>query len=151
MLPFVFPFPNFFFFFFFCGIGAWTQGLHLEPLYQLFLWRVFWDRVSRSICPGWLPASILQISASWVARIGASHWLQLPFLTFNKLHLHPCVPPWIPPYETKNLEVFWSQTEAVPSQTEPVPLTILGYGFITGGKFPLPRKHSWKHVRGRMR
>jgi hypothetical protein len=24
-------------FFFFCGIEAWTQGLHLEPLHQPFL------------------------------------------------------------------------------------------------------------------
>jgi hypothetical protein len=24
------------FFFFFCGAGVWTQGLHLEPLHQLF-------------------------------------------------------------------------------------------------------------------
>jgi hypothetical protein len=25
-----------FFFFFFCGTGAWTQGLHLQPLHQPF-------------------------------------------------------------------------------------------------------------------
>jgi hypothetical protein len=25
------------FFFFFCGTGAWTQGIHLEPLHQSFL------------------------------------------------------------------------------------------------------------------
>jgi hypothetical protein len=29
------------FFFFFCGTGAWTQGLHLEPLHQPLLWCIF--------------------------------------------------------------------------------------------------------------
>jgi hypothetical protein len=38
------------------------------------LWWVFPDRVSWTICPGWLPVTILLISASWVARItGMSH------------------------------------------------------------------------------
>jgi hypothetical protein len=31
----------FFLFFFFCSTGAWTQGLHLEPLHQPFLWWIF--------------------------------------------------------------------------------------------------------------
>jgi hypothetical protein len=53
------------FIYLFCSTGAWTQGLHLEPLHQLFfLWRVFQD-----ICPGWLWTLILLIFASWVARI----------------------------------------------------------------------------------
>jgi hypothetical protein len=35
----------------------------------------FQDRVSRTICPGWPPTSILLISVSWVASItGMSHW-----------------------------------------------------------------------------
>jgi hypothetical protein len=35
------------FFFFFCCTGFWTQGLHLEPLYQsFFVNRFFSDRVS---------------------------------------------------------------------------------------------------------
>jgi hypothetical protein len=53
------------FFFFFCGTGAWTQGLHLEHLHQPY----FCDRVSQTVCPGWLQTMILLISASWVARI----------------------------------------------------------------------------------
>jgi hypothetical protein len=40
-----------------------------------FLWWVFfWDRVSQTICLGWLQTAILLISTSWVARItGVSH------------------------------------------------------------------------------
>jgi hypothetical protein len=35
----------------------------------------FWDRVSQTICLGWLQTVILFISASWVARItGMSQW-----------------------------------------------------------------------------
>jgi hypothetical protein len=38
----------------FCSTGAWTQGLHFEPLHQPFYWKVFffWDRASKTICPG---------------------------------------------------------------------------------------------------
>jgi hypothetical protein len=37
-------------------------------------WFLFWDRVSWTICLGWLRTMILLISASWVARItGVSH------------------------------------------------------------------------------
>jgi hypothetical protein len=39
------------------------------------LWWVFWDRVSRTVFPGWLQTTVLLISVSWVARItGMSHW-----------------------------------------------------------------------------
>jgi hypothetical protein len=55
--------------FFFFSAEVWTQDLHLEWLTSPFLWRVFWDRVSWTICPGWLWTSILLISASRVARI----------------------------------------------------------------------------------
>jgi hypothetical protein len=44
----------------------------------------FQDRVSQTVCPGWLQTGIFLISASWVARIiGMSHWCQttLMFLT----------------------------------------------------------------------
>jgi hypothetical protein len=35
----------------------------------------FWNRVSQTICQGWLQTAILLISASWIARItGMSHW-----------------------------------------------------------------------------
>jgi hypothetical protein len=39
--------------FFFLGTGAWTQGLHLEPLHQTFFIKgFFWDRVSWNYLPG---------------------------------------------------------------------------------------------------
>jgi hypothetical protein len=41
--------------FIYCIAGVWTQGLHLEPLCQPFLVMGFFpDRISRTICPGWL-------------------------------------------------------------------------------------------------
>jgi hypothetical protein len=68
--------------------GAWTQGLHLEPLHQPFFVEGFFrDRVSWIVCPGWLWTVILLISASWVARItGVSHWHlgHLEFLILTK-------------------------------------------------------------------
>jgi hypothetical protein len=49
-----------------CQVGI----LPLEPLCQpFFVFRYFRDRVSRSICPGWLQNAIPLISAIWVARI----------------------------------------------------------------------------------
>jgi hypothetical protein len=36
-----------------------------------FLCWYFWDRVSKTICPGWLQTMILLISASWIARLQA--------------------------------------------------------------------------------
>jgi hypothetical protein len=87
-----------FFFFLFCATGAWTQGLMFarQVLYYLsystnpFLCWWFFFFFSRyglqTICLGWLRNMILQISASWVARItGVSHpwWLFYCFL--NKL------------------------------------------------------------------
>jgi hypothetical protein len=52
----------------------WYWGLNSGPSPRatppaLFLWRVFRNRVSRTLCPGWLPTVILLISSSWVARI----------------------------------------------------------------------------------
>jgi hypothetical protein len=41
----------------------------------LFCDGFFWDRVSQTICLGWVQTAVLLISASWVARItGESHW-----------------------------------------------------------------------------
>jgi hypothetical protein len=58
------------FFFFFLQ----SQGLNSGPT-TFFWWWIFQDRVSRTICPGWLRTVILLISASWVARItDVSHW-----------------------------------------------------------------------------
>jgi hypothetical protein len=41
----------------------------LKLLSSPFLWWVFSNRVSRTICLGWFQIAILLISASWVARI----------------------------------------------------------------------------------
>jgi hypothetical protein len=58
-----------FFNFIFCSTEVWTQGLHPEPLHQpYFCDGYFWDKVSQTICWGWLQALILLISASWVAQ-----------------------------------------------------------------------------------
>jgi hypothetical protein len=59
----------FFFFFLFCSTGAWTRSTHWATLSAPFLWWVFKDRVSWTICLGWLQTAILLISASWVAGI----------------------------------------------------------------------------------
>jgi hypothetical protein len=64
-------------FFFVCvcywGLNSGPSPWATPP--ALFLWRVFWDRVLWTICPGWPRTVILLISASWVARItGMSHW-----------------------------------------------------------------------------
>jgi hypothetical protein len=44
----------------------------------------FWDRLSQTICMGWLWTTVLLISASWVARVtGVSHWcLAMKLSTF---------------------------------------------------------------------
>jgi hypothetical protein len=69
-------FLSFFLSFFF----LWYWCLNSGPISPatppaLFLWWVFQDMVSWTICPGWLRTMILLISASWVARItGVSHW-----------------------------------------------------------------------------
>jgi hypothetical protein len=61
-----------------CGAAVWTEGIHLEPLHQPFFGvcdGFFQDRVSRTICLGWIWTMILLIAASWVARItGMNHW-----------------------------------------------------------------------------
>jgi hypothetical protein len=49
------------------GTGAWTQGLHLEPLHQPFFVMGFFEIGSRKLFP-WA-GLILLISAFWVARI----------------------------------------------------------------------------------
>jgi hypothetical protein len=56
------------------------------PPPALFCKGFFWDRVSWTICPGWLQTTSLLISASWVARItGTSQWcLASAGFYFNK-------------------------------------------------------------------
>jgi hypothetical protein len=36
-------------FFFFCGTGAWTRGLHLEPLHQPYLCEGFFEIGSQEL------------------------------------------------------------------------------------------------------
>jgi hypothetical protein len=69
-----------------CDTGTWTQGLHLWATPPaLFLWRVFQDKVSWTICPSWLRSTILLISASWVARItGVSHQHPAKYMDLEK-------------------------------------------------------------------
>jgi hypothetical protein len=55
----------------------WYWGLNSRPSPLAtppaeFFGIVFWDRVSQTICLGWLQTVILLISASWVARITAT-------------------------------------------------------------------------------
>jgi hypothetical protein len=62
------------FFFFFVALGLEYRAYTLSHSISPFCVRYFWDRVSWTICPGWLWTAILLISA-WVARIiGVSHW-----------------------------------------------------------------------------
>jgi hypothetical protein len=65
---------NSFFFFFLIPkleLRAFTSSHSTSPFCDGYFFR---DRVSKTICPGWLQTSILLISASWVARItGVSH------------------------------------------------------------------------------
>jgi hypothetical protein len=64
----------FFFFFQYWGLNSGTSPWVTPP--ALFLWRVFRDGVSQTICPGWLQTAILLISASQIVRItGMSHQL----------------------------------------------------------------------------
>jgi hypothetical protein len=55
---------------FFCCTGVWTQGLHLELLYQHIFVKCFSNIGSLKLFAraGWLRTVILLISASWVAR-----------------------------------------------------------------------------------
>jgi hypothetical protein len=77
---------SFFFFFFLSSTGVWTQDLHLEPLHQPFYcdFFFFWDRISQTICPGWLWTTVLLISASWIATItGVSQGHPAKFSTYE--------------------------------------------------------------------
>jgi hypothetical protein len=60
----------------FCGAGVWTQGLHFEPLHQLFFCDGFFKIGSCELTdPGLLRIMILLISASWIAKItGLNYW-----------------------------------------------------------------------------
>jgi hypothetical protein len=64
------------FFFLFAVLGLELRAFTLSHSTSLiFEDHFFWDRVSWTICQGWLRTMILLISATWVARItGVSHW-----------------------------------------------------------------------------
>jgi hypothetical protein len=65
-------FMSFFFFLPDWGLNSGPTPWATPPV--LFFDVFFWDRVSWTICPGWLRIAILLISASWIARIiGVSH------------------------------------------------------------------------------
>jgi hypothetical protein len=71
-----------FFFFRYWGLNLGPTPWATPP--ALFLWWIFWDRVSWIICLGWLWTTILLISASWVVRIiGVSHCHQATDLTIH--------------------------------------------------------------------
>jgi hypothetical protein len=50
---------------YFGSTGVWTQAFTLSHSASPFWWRMFWDRVSQTIYPGWLWTSILR--SSWSA------------------------------------------------------------------------------------
>jgi hypothetical protein len=64
---------------FFAVLGFEHRTYNFEPLHQaIFCDGFFRDRVSRTICPGWLQTAILLTSASGVAKItgmGYGTWL----------------------------------------------------------------------------
>jgi hypothetical protein len=97
-------------FFFFCGTGAWTQGLHLEPLHQPYFCEGFlWDKVLQTICLGWLWTAILLISASRVARItDMSHrWLAVSF--WHAFYIYIYTPHYIWSWDYFNYHSFQNQ------------------------------------------
>jgi hypothetical protein len=75
-----------FFFFQYWGLNTGPSPW-ATPL-ALFLWRVFWARVLRTICPGGLQTTVLLISASWLARITGINHQHLVNWTFLSV-VHP--------------------------------------------------------------
>jgi hypothetical protein len=88
---------HFFFFFLVVVLKFELRASHLLSRYSttwvtppaLFCASYFWDRVSQTICLGWLQTKILLISASWVARIiSVSHGhLAICFCGFYFIYL----------------------------------------------------------------
>jgi hypothetical protein len=75
----------FFFLIFFCGLGPTPWATPPAP-FSDGLFFFFWDRVSWTICVGWLWTVILLISASWVSRIqswATGAWLFGSLCGFN--------------------------------------------------------------------
>jgi hypothetical protein len=67
----------------------WYWSLNSGPIPwatppALFCEVFFQDKVSQTICPGWLQTAIFLIYASWVARItGMSHWCLATLVIFK--------------------------------------------------------------------
>jgi hypothetical protein len=73
----------------FVVLGLELKAFTLSHSTSHFLWWVFRDRVSQTLCPGWLRTTILLISASWVATItGVSYWhlAKNKFFIIQELH-----------------------------------------------------------------
>jgi hypothetical protein len=70
----------FFFFLRYWGLNIGPTPWATPPI--LFCEGFFQDRVSQTICPGWLQTTILLISASWVARIRGVSRQGLAWITF---------------------------------------------------------------------
>jgi hypothetical protein len=64
--PSIFGLGIYIYFFQHWGLNSGPTSWATPPV--LCFERSFWDRVLRTICPGWLQIVILMISASWVAR-----------------------------------------------------------------------------------
>jgi hypothetical protein len=76
-------------FFFFLQYWGLNSGPSPWVTLPAFLWKVFQDRFSQTICPGWLQTLILLISACWLARIigvGHQHPTSVVFL-YVELHI----------------------------------------------------------------
>jgi hypothetical protein len=73
------------FFFFFCGTGGLNSGpIPWTTLPPLFYDGFFWERISQTICLGWLQTAILLTSASWAVRIiGVSPWCPATVLNYH--------------------------------------------------------------------
>jgi hypothetical protein len=82
----------FFFFLRYCGLNSGPMPWATPP--ALFCDGFFRNRVSQTICQGWLQTTTLPISTSWVARItgGATGTLQKTchsFCCLDPKHLSP--------------------------------------------------------------
>jgi hypothetical protein len=74
----LFTFLGFSFFFKYWGLNSGPSLWATLP--ALFCERYFWDRISRTTCPGLTRNHEPPNLCSWAARIiGVSHWHQLPF------------------------------------------------------------------------
>jgi hypothetical protein len=74
--------------FYFPALGFELRAYTLSHSTSLFCVEYFWDRVSPTICPGWLQTSVLLTPVSWVA--GCAHQC-LAYFSYEKLWLQDCL------------------------------------------------------------